>query len=66
MALITKDNAYMWTDGRFYIQIEKELYPGWKMKKWEAGSERITTVILREVPKGSTIAFDFKLVTNSK
>ena len=25
----------MWTDGRYYIQIEKELYPGWKMKKME-------------------------------
>jgi hypothetical protein len=23
----------MWTDGRYFIQIEKELYPGWQMKK---------------------------------
>ena len=36
LGLVTKDVALMWTDGRYYIQIEKELYPGWKMKKMES------------------------------
>ena len=35
IGLVTKDIALMWTDGRYYIQIEKELYPGWKMMKME-------------------------------
>ena len=33
IGLVTQNEAFMWTDGRYFIQIEKELYPGWKMKK---------------------------------
>lgn len=56
----------MWTDGRYYIQIEKELYPGWEMRKMERGQERLTQVVLNIVPKGGKIGIDYKLVANGK
>ena len=51
----------MWTDGRYYIQIEKELYPGWKMKKMSGDDESLSLYILKNVPKNSTIGMDFSL-----
>ena len=47
IGLVTKDVALMWTDGRYYIQIEKELYPGWKMKKMSIYDESLSQYILK-------------------
>ena len=33
LGLVTQNVAIMWTDPRYFIQIENELYPGWKMGK---------------------------------
>ena len=66
IGLVTKDIAYLWTDGRFYIQIVKELYPGWQMKKMEFGEETLTEAVKRIVPKNSKIGMDLKLFSNSK
>ena len=63
MGLVTKDVALMWTDGRYYIQIEKELYPGWKMKKMELGQESLADYIYKHLPKTSKIGMDFSLFT---
>lgn len=49
----------MWTDGRYYLQIEKELYPGWQMKKMEEGQERLTDYIMKNLPVKSKISMDF-------
>lgn len=35
--VVTQDDALMWTDGRYYLAAEKELYEGWKMMKWDKG-----------------------------
>ena len=51
----------MWTDGRYYIQIEKELYPGWKMMKMESGEDSIGDYISKNLPKGITIGLDYQL-----
>ena len=51
----------MWTDGRYYIQIEKELYPGWKMMKMESGEDSIRDYISKNLPKGITIGLDYQL-----
>lgn len=51
----------MWTDGRYYIQIEKELYPGWKMMKMETGEDSIADYIVKNLPKGITIGLDYHL-----
>ena len=61
IGLVTQNLALMWTDGRYYIQIEKELYPGWKMKKMSRDDESLTECILKNVPKKSTIGMDFSL-----
>ena len=61
LGLVTNDVALMWTDGRYYIQIEKELYPGWKMKKMSGDDESLSQYILKNVPKNSTIGMDFSL-----
>ena len=37
----------MWTDGRYYLQIEKELYNGWKMMKWEKAEITLTQYIVK-------------------
>ena len=63
LGLVTKDVALMWTDGRYYIQIEKELYPGWKMKKMSREDETLSQYILKNLPKESTIGMDFSLFT---
>jgi len=63
IGLVTKDVALMWTDGRYYIQIEKELYPGWKMKKMSRDDESLCQYILNNLPKNITIGMDFSLFT---
>lgn len=32
-AVITHDGAYLWTDGRYFIQAKDELGPGWTLMK---------------------------------
>ena len=63
IGLVTKDVALMWTDGRYYIQIEKELYPGWKMKKMGRDDESLSQYIINHLPKNITIGMDFSLFT---
>jgi Xaa-Pro aminopeptidase len=29
IVLISKTEALLWTDGRYFLQAENELYPGW-------------------------------------
>ena len=64
IGLVTQDVALMWTDGRYFIQIEKELYPGWKMKKMRE-DESLTEYIIKNLPKNITIAMDYSLFTIS-
>ena len=63
IGLLTQDIALMWTDGRYYIQIERELYSGWKMKKMGEGEESLTDYVLSNLPKGSKIGMNFSLFT---
>ncbi len=37
VCLVTMDDAKMWTDGRYYIQAERQLEAGWTMEKLESG-----------------------------
>ena len=54
----------MWTDGRYYLQIEKELFPGWQMKKWERNAETVTDFVIKSIPIGSRLGVDFKTLSN--
>ena len=66
IGLVTQDIALMWTDGRYFIQIEKELYPGWQMKKLGEGEESLTQYISKNLPKNYTIAMDYSLFTQDR
>lgn len=59
-AVVLQDQAYCWTDSRYFIQAEEQLADtGFKMMK-EDGPEAIDLVgwITDNMPKGSTIAID--------
>ena len=55
----------MWTDGRYYIQIQRQLYPGWKMMKIEENEISLKNYIKNNLPKEKTIAMDYNLFTKS-
>ena len=55
----------MWTDGRYYIQIARQLYPGWKMMKMEENEITLSEYIKQNLPKEKTIAMDYNLFTKS-
>jgi Xaa-Pro aminopeptidase len=56
----------MWTDGRYFIQIEKELYPGWQMKKMSRTDERLSEYILKNIEKNKKIAMDYNLFSKDQ
>ena len=62
IGLVTQDVALMWTDGRYFIQIEKELYPGWKMQKMGI-DDSLSVFISNNLPKGITIGMDYSNFT---
>ena len=61
--LITNSVALIWTDGIYYIQIERELYSQWKMKKM-GEEESLIEYILKYLPKKSKIGMDYSLFTH--
>jgi len=65
IGLVTQDIALMWTDGRFYISIEKELYKGWKMMKMQRDEITLTQYIIKNIPINSKIGMDFKLFSKN-
>ncbi|KAI0560093.1 Xaa-Pro aminopeptidase [Gracilaria domingensis] len=59
IALVTLDEAYLWTDGRYFLQAEKQLDANWKLMK--AGlpeTPTITEFIAESLPKGSRLGID--------
>ena len=59
-AVFTKDKAGLWTDGRYFIQAEKELR-GSKVslyKMGEPGVDTIESFLKKELPKNGVIGFD--------
>lgn len=37
LCVVTPTQAFMWTDGRYYLQAKNQLETGWEMRKMEAG-----------------------------
>ena len=54
----------MWTDARYYIQAEKEIYAGWEMKKMERGQQDLQANIKEIFNKDSRVGIDMNLVSN--
>jgi Xaa-Pro aminopeptidase len=71
--LITQDEALIWTDGRYYLQAEKELNEYWTIMKLEKNeitlSQYIEEIVYKKVKKNdnskkTTIGIDTKFITH--
>ena len=63
-AVITKDTAGLWTDGRYFIQAEQQL-SGSGVKLFKMGEPDVPTVedfIADILPEGGTLGFDGRVV----
>ena len=59
LVVVTKDDARMWTDSRYYLQAEKQLEPGFKMMKWERNVPMWFDWTASELKEGDKIGLDF-------
>ena len=56
--LITQDKALMYTDGRYYLQANKQLLEGWQLEKLEPKVPSPTDWIKENLKAGATIGAD--------
>ncbi len=65
--LVTKEDAFLWTDGRYFIQAEKELADSGitLFKSGEDGVLSIKDFLLKSLKKSDTLAFDGRLLTTT-
>ena len=61
--LVTQEAALLWTDGRYFLQAERELGPDWRQKKLIGGVQRYNEWILANMKPGSKVGFDPFLMT---
>ena len=63
-AVVTKDRACLWTDGRYFIQAEKELSGSGitLFRSGEPGVDTIGQFLEHELPSGGVIGFDGRTV----
>ncbi len=64
-AVVTADEAGLWTDGRYFIQAEREL-SGSGFELYRMGMENVPTVreyVEKALPEGGVIGFDGRVVT---
>ena len=59
--LVTQKNAYLWTDGRYFIQAANELYDGIELMKMNTeGYPSLLEFLASHVQSYQTVAFDGK------
>lgn len=65
--IITSSDAYLWTDGRYFLQAEAQLEGTgiMLMKMGEPGVPSIGEFIRNEIPEGAVLAFDGRCVSGS-
>ena len=65
--IITSSDAYLWTDGRYFLQAEAQLEGTgiMLMKMGEPGVPSIGEFIRDEIPEGAVLAFDGRCVSGS-
>lgn len=64
-ALITMTEAYLWTDGRYFLQAEKQLDPSCVklMKMGEPGVPTLEEFLEENLPQGGTLGYDGRAVS---
>ncbi|EGT5273374.1 aminopeptidase P family protein [Clostridioides difficile] len=63
--IVTKDEAGLWTDGRYFIQAESQL-EGSTIKLFKMGQEGCPTTdeyLYKNIPKGGTLGFDGRVIS---
>ena len=66
--VVTKEKAGLWTDGRYFIQAEKEL-AGSGIDLYKMGEEKVPTVnefVIENIPEGGVLGFDGRLISASE
>lgn len=64
--VVGQNNAWLWTDGRYFIQAEKELYPGIQlMKMGQSGVPSVKNFLLDHLQEGDVLGFDGKVTQAS-
>lgn len=71
ICLVSQTDAYLWTDGRYYLQAINELYPDWKMMKMDKNSKNINEILLEKIikvkeTKNINIGIDKSLINSGK
>lgn len=61
--LITQDQAMLWTDGRYWLAAEKQLYENWTLMKMTSGVPSYFEWAVQNLPKNSSIGYDPKIIT---
>ncbi|KAI7815585.1 Xaa-Pro APN1, partial [Rhyzopertha dominica] len=63
-AIVTENEACLWTDGRYYLQAEQQLDDNWTlMKDGLPNTPTQGTWLAKNLPRGSKVGADPKLVT---
>lgn len=64
-ALVTKDKALLWTDGRYFVQAAAQLegLPVELMKMGEPGVPKLNEYLEQELPEGGTLGFDGRVIS---
>ena len=64
--VVGQGQAWLWTDGRYFIQAEKELYPGIKlMKMGNADVPSVKDFLIDHLDDGDVLGFNGKVTTAS-
>ena len=63
--VVTLDDAFLWTDGRYFLQAERELSGSGitLMRDGERGVPTILDFLAEKMPAKSTLAFDGRILT---
>ena len=67
-AVITKDDAALWTDGRYFVQAAAQLEGSTVVlqKMGQEGTPSIKEYLLDKIPQGGTLAFDGRVVNTAE
>lgn len=57
-ALVTKDRALLWTDGRYYLQAEQQLGPAWELMKGDTPGVPDIPEWCTKLPAGARVGID--------
>ncbi len=67
-AVITRDRAALWTDGRYFVQAGSQL-AGTTVTLQKMGQEGVPSIeeyLLEQIPQGGTLAFDGRVVNTAE